>query len=192
MTPGQTPAMAAAFEALQKEIGAGLERLAKLRRASALGAVEDFELRDRSGPLKLSSLFGDRRDLLVIQNMGRKCPYCTMWADGFNGLLAHLEDRAAFVVVSPDPPNVQDEARRERGWRFRMVSSSGSRFKIALGFERDGMQTPGVSAFRRGDDGTVRNVGNDIFGPGDTYCGAWHFFDLLEGGAGEWQPKLKY
>jgi predicted dithiol-disulfide oxidoreductase (DUF899 family) len=184
--------MESAFGALQKEYDGAVARLAPLRRASALGVVEDFELRDRSGPVRLSSLFGDRRDLIVIQNMGRKCPYCTMWADGFNGLLPHLESRAAFVVVSPDAPDVQDEVKRERGWRFRLVSSAGSRFKEAMGFARDGYQTPGAQAFRRDDGGAIRNVANDLFGPGDPYCGAWHFFDLLEGGAGEWQPKLKY
>ena len=42
--------------------------------------------------------------------MGRGCSYCTLWADGFNGLRHHFEDRAAFVVVSPDTPEQQKAA----------------------------------------------------------------------------------
>jgi predicted dithiol-disulfide oxidoreductase (DUF899 family) len=62
-----------------------------------------------TGSVQLSDLFGEHEDLIVIHNMGVSCPYCTLWADGFNGLIRHLEDRAAFVMVSPDPPDIQKE-----------------------------------------------------------------------------------
>ena len=55
--------------------------------------IAGFEGREAT----LSSLFGDRGGLIVVHNMGRDCSYCTMWADGFTGLLPHLESRAAFV-----------------------------------------------------------------------------------------------
>ena len=42
-----------------------------------------------------------KRDLIVIHNMGASCPYCTLWADGFNGIYDHLADRAAFVALQP-------------------------------------------------------------------------------------------
>ena len=87
----------------------------------------------------------------------------------------------------------QQAFRKKRGWPFEMVSSRGSRFKEDLGFaSEDGSQSPGVSAFRRDKDGTIRNVANDVFGPGDLFCGAWHLFDLLEGGPGKWSPKFRY
>jgi predicted dithiol-disulfide oxidoreductase (DUF899 family) len=182
-----------AFEAIGKDLEALRKRYDEVRRASAKGKVEDYALQGPKGRVRLSKLFGKKRDLLVIQNMGRKCPYCTMWADTFNGIAHHVEDRAALVVVSPDAPADQKAFAKKRGWRFAMASSKGSRFKTDLGFESaTGEQTPGVSAFRLDDDGTIRNVANDVFGPGDLYCGAWHLFDLLEGGAGDWGPKFAY
>jgi len=60
--------------------------------------------------------------------MGRSCPYCTMWADGFNGVLDHLEDRAAFALVSPDTPLAQRKFAGSRGWKFKMVLEQGDQF----------------------------------------------------------------
>jgi predicted dithiol-disulfide oxidoreductase (DUF899 family) len=69
--------------------------------------VRDYEFATLEGPVRLSQLFGPKRDLFVIHNMGRSCPHCTLWADGFNGIYPHIADRAAFVIASPDPPDVQ-------------------------------------------------------------------------------------
>lgn len=114
--------------------------------------VRDYILTDSDGRrMALSDLFGEKDDMILIQNMGRSCPYCTMWADGFNGVLDHLEDRAAFVVVSPDAPPVQKQFARSRGWRFRMVSSKGTAFSKDMGFEnKQGGPEPGVSVFHKG------------------------------------------
>ena len=75
---------------------------------------------------------------------GRGCVYCTMWADGFNGVVPHLEDRAAFVVVSPDEPHVQAEFAASRGWRFRMVAAR-SDFTGDMGYEEGPVTTCPVS-----------------------------------------------
>src|SRR3990172_11779288 len=67
--------------------------------------VPDYILNDPDGnPVKLSELFGDKNDLILVHNMGRHCWDCTMWADGFNGLRHHLNSRASFVVCTPDEP----------------------------------------------------------------------------------------
>ncbi len=182
------------FDELSQEYLAWKDRRLKpAQKESARGRVDGYVLRGAEGEIPLSKIMGARSDLLVVHNMGRSCPYCTMWADGFNGLVTHLENRAAFVLVSPDPVEAQQAVRLSRGWKFSMYSSLGTRFKRDLGFEgEDGRQVPGVSAFRRDADGTIRNVANDVFGPGDSYCSAWPLFDLLEGGPGKWQPKLGY
>ncbi len=109
------------------------------------------------GPVRLSQLFGGGRDLIVIHNMGASCPYCTMWADGYNGLYAHIATRAALVVSSPDPPDVQRRFARSRGWRFPIVSHQGTTFAADMGYRsRDGGWLPGLSAFRRERDRIVR------------------------------------
>src|SRR5215472_6607797 len=69
--------------------------------------VRDYELGTMNGVVRLSALLGDKRDLIVIHNMGVSCAYCTLWADGYNGIYDHLAARAAFVVSSPDPPAAQ-------------------------------------------------------------------------------------
>lgn len=92
----------------ENEIVKAKEKLSRLRRRLPKLEVEDYTLAGAGGEkATLSSLFGEKEDLIVIHNMGRSCPYCTMWADGFNGVLKHLENRAAFVVVSPDAPEGQ-------------------------------------------------------------------------------------
>lgn len=169
-------------------------RLAEARRARPPEPFEDHVLVGPEGrPLRLSEMFDGKDDLLVVHNMGSGCPYCTLWADGFNGLLPHLEDRAAFVVVTPDAPERQRMFAGARAWRFRMASDADRAFSRAAGFaEADGSALPGVSAFHRRADGRVFRVGRSAFGPGDPYCGLWHLFDLLQGGPGDWEPKFRY
>lgn len=178
-----------AEKALQKK----KKQLAALRKRLPKELVEDYSLMDFDGrEVKLSSLFGDRDELIVVHNMGRSCSYCTLWADGFNGVVDHLNDRAPFVVVSPDDPATQREFARSRGWKFRMLSAKESTFTRDLGFETDGEPMPGVSAFRKTPKGRIYRVSKAQFGPGDEFCAAWHIFDLLPRGANKWQPKYEY
>ena len=184
------------IEALEKELLEGHKRLAELRRAQEPEPVEDYELLAPEGPVSLSSAFGGKQDLIVVHNMGRTCPYCTMWADGLNGLLPHLENRAAFVVVSPDTPEVQAEFAGSRGWRFRMLSAASSSFTRDLGyaFERGGKwwMLPGFSTFRRKDDGSVVRIAHGPFGPGDPFNGAFHLFAHLANGVDGWEARFTY
>jgi hypothetical protein len=75
--------------------------------------VADYHLTTLQGTVRLSDLFGGKTDLILIHNMGTTCPNCTLWADGLNGIYHHLADRAAVVVSSPDPPEVQQRFRRQ-------------------------------------------------------------------------------
>ena len=172
---------------------------AKMRdqRRGQADPVEDYDFQTPDGGVKLSALFDGKADLLFVHNMGRGCPYCTLWADGFNGLVDHLNNRAAFVLGSPDPPEVQQAFSRARGWRFRMVSYGGGPFPRDMGYESDepnqyGRFMPGVSAFHRHADGSMVRTGNTYFGPFDEFCSLWPMIDLLKDGVNEWQPKYEY
>jgi predicted dithiol-disulfide oxidoreductase (DUF899 family) len=57
-----------------------------------------------------------------------------MWADGYNGIHHHIATRAAFVVSSPEPPEVQRKFAASRGWKFPMISHAGSTFAADMGF----------------------------------------------------------
>lgn len=154
--------------------------------------VNDYELEDYEGQkTKLSQLFGSKKDLILVHNMGNSCAYCTMWADGLNGLLPHLEDRTSFVLSSPDEPSVQKEFSDSRGWKFKMVSTKGTSLAKDMGFEQDGMPQPGVSVFYKEDNRIIR-VGYDKFGPGDKYCPTFPLFNLLKDGTNNWQAKFRY
>ena len=155
-------------------------------------AVADYEFRSVAGPLHLSALFGAHEDLMVVHNMGRACPSCTLWADGYNGLHDHVVSRAAFVVSSPDPPAVQQAFAASRGWKFPMVSHQGTSFASDMGYgsESAGWR-PGISVFRR-QGSTLTRVSDAPWSPGDDFCTLWHFFDLLPAGAAGWTPKFSY
>jgi predicted dithiol-disulfide oxidoreductase (DUF899 family) len=165
--------------------------LSAARRRRRLESIEDHEVATDEGPRRLSDLFGAHDDLLLVHNMGRTCAYCTLWADGFVGLLPHLTRRSAVALLTPDPPEVQRAFAASRGWPFAMASDPTRSVARALGFATDeGFSLPGVSALRRGADGAIVRTGRAEFGPGDDYCALWPLLDLLEGGAGDWAPRL--
>ena len=154
--------------------------------------VQDYLFTTLDGPVALSGLFGDKPDLFIIHNMGKSCPACTMWADGFNGVLAHLENRAAFALATPDDPATQAAFAAARGWRFRMVSHAGTNFAADMGYRGEtGGWRPGISVFRK-EGGKILRVSDTGLGPGDDFCAVWHFFDLLPAGAAGWRAKFAY
>ena len=166
---------------LHKRLSALEREIASLRGQLAQCDIADYQFTAWGGqPIELAELFGERDQLIAVHNMGFACSYCTMWADGFNAVLPYIEERAAFVVTSPDDVNAQEKRAAERGWKFRMVSTAGSRFANDMGFETDdGQPLPGVSTFVRIDDATIRRHDSAPFGPGDKFCAVWSFFDLL-------------
>ncbi len=174
----KSPIAAKAGE-IQGKISA-LEADLKALRQSAAAAAGDYEFADGNGAVALAELFGDKDELVVVHNMGASCPYCTMWADGYSGVTSYIEERAAFVVASPDAPDAQKAFAKEHGWKFRMVSSQGNSFFGDMGFEDgDGNPFPGVSTFRKRGDGSVEHLASAAFGPGDKFCSVFSFFDLL-------------
>ena len=155
--------------------------------------IEDYALTTIDGTKRLSSYFGDKNTLFVIHNMGSSCPYCTVWADGLNGVLDHLEDFATVLLTSPNMPADQQEFANSRGWRFKMASLAGSSLAKDLGYQFDsGEYMPGVSVLQRLEDGQLTRVSQAPFGPGDSYSPVFNLFDLIPGGAGDWQPKFSY
>ena len=168
-------------------------KVAALRRERPSEEVADYKFKNWQGhEVTLSELFGERDQMILVHNMGRSCSYCTMWADGFIGLLPHLENRAAFVMTSPDEPEVQQAFAESRGWSFPMVSAAGTSFVADMGFTDEDGFMPGVSVFEKAQDGKIQRVARAEFGPGDDFCAVWHFFDLLPAGIDGWEPQLAY
>jgi predicted dithiol-disulfide oxidoreductase (DUF899 family) len=182
---------AAALAACRDEIAALRRRMREIQAGAEPQAVADYEFAAPDGPVRLSALFGDKRDLILIHNMGASCPYCTMWADGFNGIYEHVANRAAFVLCSPDAPEEQRRFAASRGWRFPMVSHQGTSFAADMGYRSERGWRPGVSVFRRDDDRILR-VADTGFHPDDDFCTVWHLLDLLPEGPAGWRPRYSY
>lgn len=177
---------------LQEKLKHARAELQQAMAEEARGEVRDYAFATLKGPVALSALFGGKRDLLMIHNMGTHCSSCTMWADGFNGLYPHVSDRASFVVSSPDAPDVQAEFAASRGWIFPMVSAKGTGFAADLGFENaKGQAMPGVSAFQK-QDGRIVRVSAAGFDTGDEFCSVWRLFELLPEGVDDWRPRKSY
>jgi predicted dithiol-disulfide oxidoreductase (DUF899 family) len=183
----------AEIEQIEQQITELYQRLATARRQIPSALIPDYELTDWSGnKVAISELFGDKDELIVVHNMGKGCSYCTLWADGFVGITKHLEDRAAFVLTSPDDPETQRKFARDRGWTFRMLSTKDTTFKHDLGFEpKPKLYQPGVSVIRKLPNGDLQHVSKTNLGPGDPFCAVWHFFDLLPSEK-DWHPKYHY
>ncbi len=175
----KNPAAAKAGEIAGK-IKALEEEISALRAEAPKTIVEDYALTGWDGAAPLSSLFGDKDELVVVHNMGATCDFCSMWADGYNGIVPYVEERAAFVVATPDDITAQKKKSQKHGWSFRMVSAKGSPFFTDLGFEDEGGSPyPGVSTFRKTPQGAIEHIASAPFGPGDKFSSVFSFFDLL-------------
>lgn len=185
------------IDSLENEVELAKQRLIEARKRRPKEPIQEYVFKDVDDrQVRLSELFGDKDDLILVHNMGTGCSYCTMWADGFTGLVPHLQDRAAFVVCTPDKPEVQRKFSEKRNWNFKMVSAHDNSFIRDMGFWEDSGPCPGpwpgVSTFHRDRDGKVYRIAKCHFGPSDDFCAVWPLLDMLEGGSNGWEPKYSY
>ena len=176
---------------LEQEIGKLTAKLNELRREAEPQPVPDYSFAMLSGEVTLLDLFAGKEQLLAIHNMGHGCRYCTLWADGFNGLLAHLETAMSVVLLSRDPPQLQRDFASSRNWRFRLASHGGGRY-ISEQTVMEGMDNmPGAVVYERSDDQVFRK-NSAVFGPGDLYCSFWPLLALAGMDLSQWTPQYRY
>jgi predicted dithiol-disulfide oxidoreductase (DUF899 family) len=184
------------------------EELARARRELPWVKVEkDYVFDAPEGRVRLGDLFGGKGQLVVQHFMfgpdwNEGCPSCSFWADNFNGIDAHLAHRdTAFVVVSRGPIDKLEAYRKRMGWTFSWVSSLGNdfNFDFAVSFQPDekqptynhgtqppyGQETPGLSAFRRGEDGAVYRTYSTYARGLDVLNGTYHLLDMTSKGRDE-------
>ena len=144
-----------------------------------------------NGKESLSDLFAGRSQLIVNHfmfgpdwNEGCPSPSCSFWADTYNGIVVHLEQRdASFVVISRAPLEKLEAYKRRMGWSFKWVSSLHNDFnrdyhvsftpeeqKTAVyNYEAGGFgssEAPGVSVF-------AKDEGGQIFHTYSCYARGW-------------------
>ncbi|NKB51786.1 MAG: DUF899 domain-containing protein [Rhizobiaceae bacterium] len=176
---------------LELEIMEKSQQLAALRAKEADREVADYKFQTQNRETCLSDLFAGRDRLLMIHNMGQGCRYCTLWADGINGILNHLEDAMSVVLVSKDPPETQRRMALNRDWRFHMVSHGGGAYMSEQCAVGDHANYPGAAVYQLKGGKIVRRAGAP-FGPGDLYSPMWHFLSLAGIGMSDWTPQFQY
>lgn len=181
----------AEIAALEAQIFELTGKLNALRQAELGDTVPNYTFATQGGETSLLSLFGDQDTLLVIHNMGQGCRYCTLWADGFNGFLPHLESAMSVVLVSKDAPDLQRQFANSRGWRFRLASHGGGAYVQEQTVQDGAANMPGAVVYTRDGD-TIRRKNAVVFGPGDLFCSAWNLLALAGLNTETWTPQYTY
>ena len=181
----------ASIAELEAQIAELTGRLNAARRAAPGREVPDYAFRTLEGEVRLSELFAGRDRLLAIHNMGQGCRYCTLWADGINGFLPHLESAMAVVLLSKDDPETQRRFANARGWRFRLASHAGGDYIREQTVMAGDDNMPGAAVYEK-KDGKALRKNAVVFGPGDRFCSAWNFLALAGHGADDWTPQFTY
>jgi predicted dithiol-disulfide oxidoreductase (DUF899 family) len=97
---------------------------------------KDYRFDTDFGSASLADLFRGRSQLLVYHFMfgpdyKAGCPSCSSIADGFNGVVVHLENHdVAMTAISRAPLDKLQAYRRRMGWTFPWASSFGGDFNF--------------------------------------------------------------
>ncbi len=176
---------------LEMQIGELSAKLRKLQAEAPALEVPNYTFTTLEGETSLRDLFGKHDTLIAIHNMGKGCRYCTLWADGLNAFVPHLESTVSLALLSKDSPEEQRKFANDRGWRMRMVSHGGGTYMAEQGSFGEHQNYPGVVCYHLEGDKIVRKA-SSFFGPGDLYCSIWHFLGLAGIGLEEWTPQFSY
>ena len=184
------------IQKLQMEIFEKQQQLFKMRKDSELKEVSNYEFETLEGKVKLIDLFLDKDTLFMIHNMGPGCRYCTLWADGLNGFLPHLETQYSVVLTSKSTPEDQRKMANARGWRYRMVSHGGGDYikEQTASFDPSSANSgnfPGLVCYVK-KDGKVFRKNSVPFGPGDEFCSLWNIISLTGHSEAEFTPQFSY
>ena len=93
--------------------------------------TKEYVFDSHDGKETLADLFAGRSQLVIYHFMFHPddkagCPHCSLRADGFNGIITHLNQRdVTMVVVSRATYSKLEEFQKRMGWNFKWVSSGG-------------------------------------------------------------------
>jgi predicted dithiol-disulfide oxidoreductase (DUF899 family) len=191
MTGTREEWLAARLELLEaeKELTRRGDELAQRRQELPWVRVDKaYRFETDEGNASLADLFGGRSQLLVYHFMfgpdyKAGCPSCSSIADGFNGVVAHLENHdVAFSAVSRAPLAKLHAYKRRMGWTFRWASSFGSDFNsdFNISFTEQQQREGGVEynyrreAARAGQQGGGEGAGAQFAAMCGTDAATYH------------------
>lgn len=163
-----------------------------------------------NGKQTLSDLFDGRSQLIVYHfmydpNWDAGCPSCSFWADNFNGIVVHLNQRdVTMIAVSKAPYRKIGEYKKRMGWNFKWVSSYDNDFnfdyhvsftpeelsekKAFYNYNLQDTHSPereGVSVFYKDTAGHVFHTYSAYARGIDVLNVAYHYLDLVPKGRDE-------
>ncbi len=163
-----------------------------------------------NGKQTLSDLFDGRTQLIVYHfmydpNWDAGCPSCSFWADNFNGIVVHLNQRdVTMIAVSRAPYSKIEEYKKRMGWNFKWVSSYDNDFnfdyhvsftpkelsekKAFYNYNLQDTHSPereGVSVFYKDTAGHVFHTYSAYARGIDVLNVAYHYLDLVPKGRDE-------
>ncbi len=199
------------FLAKEKEFTRLRDELSRQRRDLPWEVVDKkYVFEGPNGKQSLPELFDGRSQLIVYHfmfdpNWDAGCPHCSFWADNFNGIIVHLNQRDVTMIAVSRAPYTKLLAYEKRmGWNFKWVSSSETDFNFDyhVSFTPEeavqkkalynfGTQAPhgteqqGVSAFFKDSKGSVFHT-YSTHGRGiDLLNTAYNYLDLAPKGRDE-------
>jgi len=126
-----------ALLAKEKEFSKARDQLSAARRALPWVKVEKSYVFDGpAGKETLADLFDGRSQLIVYHFMfgpdwNAGCPHCSHWADNFNAIIVHLNQRDVTMVAVSRAPLAKLAAYKKRmGWTFKWFSSQETDFNF--------------------------------------------------------------
>ena len=196
-----------ALLAEEKAFTLAREALAAKRRALPGYVIEEpYVFQTEKGPQPFAALFGRHSQLVIYHFMfgptwEQGCKSCSFWADTFNGIIPHLNQRdVAFACVSIAPLEKLLAFRKRMGWSFEWVSSAGTDFNNDFGVTglpgkvllynygksiEDAGELPGISVFARTDEGRILHTYSCYARGLDMMNAAYQFLDLVPKGRDE-------
>jgi predicted dithiol-disulfide oxidoreductase (DUF899 family) len=202
-----------ALLAREKEFTQLRDRLSHARRDLPWVRVDkdkDYVFDGAGGKQTLAELFAGRQQLIVYHLMfdpswEEACSRCSFWADNFNGVLVHLNQRDVSLVAISRAPFAKLAAFQKRmGWSFNWVSSFANDFnhdyhvsfapeQLAQGeviynyrlVKNSMSERPGISVFYKDPGGTIFHTYSCYARGLDMLNVAYHYLDLTPKGRDE-------
>jgi len=175
---------------------------------------QDYTFEGSNGKVKLADLFEDRSQLIIYHFMygadwEEGCPSCSFWADNYNNIIIHLNNRdISFATVSIAPIEILENYRKRLDWNFQWYSSAESSFNFDfnVSFTPDELEkhevnynytltdfpsseAAGISVFYKDNDNdndnTIYNTYSCYSRGLDMLNVAYHYMDLVPKGRDE-------
>ncbi|MFM9886840.1 MAG: DUF899 domain-containing protein [Burkholderiales bacterium] len=200
-----------AFLAKEKAFTRMRDELSRERRALPWVKVDTPYTFDAPGGKEtFADLFAGKSQLIVYHFMFDPdwqdgCKSCSFWADNYNAIVTHLNQRDVSMVTISKAPLAKLEAfKRRMGWTFKWVSSFSNSFNRDYGVsytsdERErgeirynyrtrkyfSSEAPGISVFHGDDKANIFHTYSCYERGLDMLNGAYHYLDLVPKGRDE-------